>query len=432
MANEIAKLTKQRTPRKTHPANPSVRRLDKTDKQNEAIKLAQSHRFILLDGGGRSGKTFIILYMMVIRALLKKSDHLIVRFRFSHAKKAICFQTMPRLLSALGLTSKVKLNKTDWFYEFPNGSTIWIGGLDEKERSEKVLGQDYATIFEDEASSISYDSHEILLTRLVPPEGMRGLFFVAYNPPSTSHWGYKIWYEGKYPDGRPVPKEDYCKLKMNPSDNKFLPAEYLKTLESLSPEKRRRFLDGEYGDDSGSLFQRKFYRYLGNDPLPDLLRVVVSVDPAGTVDGDEIGIMVTASYSGKDSQEFIVLDDYSCHGTPSEWAAEVASAYDKWRADIVVAEKNYGGDMVESTIRTAHPNINVKLITSSRGKVVRAEPISALYEHSRVKHRIPFLELEDECCSYKPGISESPNRMDALVFGLSELTEGGLSMLDVL
>ncbi len=416
----------------TRPERPGLRRLDKTEKQKEAIKLAQKHRFILLDGGGRSGKTFIILYMIVIRALMQKSDHLIVRFRFAHAKKAICFQTMPRLLEALGIAGKVKLNKTDWFYEVPNGSTIWIGGLDEKERSEKVLGQDYATIFEDEASSVSYDSHEILITRLVPPEGMRGLFFVAYNPPSTSHWGYKIFYEGKFPDGRPVPAEDYCKLKMNPTDNKFLPAEYLKTLESLSADKRRRFLNGEYGDDSGSLFQRKFFKYLGNDPLPDLLRVVVAVDPAGSVDGDEIGILVTASYAGPSEEAFIILDDYSCHGTPSEWAAEVAAAYDKWRADIVVAEKNFGGDMVEATIRNAHPNINVKLITSSRGKVVRAEPISALYEHSRVKHRIPFLELEDECCSYKPGISESPNRMDALVFGLAELTEGGLSMLDVL
>jgi phage terminase large subunit-like protein len=89
----------------------------------------------------------------------------------------------------------------------------------------------------------------------------------------------------------------------------------------------------------------------------------------------------------------------------------------------VIAEKNFGGDMVDATIRNAHPTINVKLIHSSRGKVLRAEPISAMYERKKITHRIPFLSLEDEMCTYDPEISDSPNRMDAAVFAIDELTK---------
>jgi phage terminase large subunit-like protein len=88
--------------------------------------------------------------------------------------------------------------------------------------------------------------------------------------------------------------------------------------------------------------------------------------------------------------------------------------------------------MVESTIKNAQPTINVKLVNASRGKVVRAEPISALYEQGKVFHRIPFIELEDELCIFEPGMDQSPNRLDAMVWSITELSGEGYSMLDVL
>jgi hypothetical protein len=402
-------------------------RLELTDKQKEAVKVISENKITLLEGGGRSGKTMLTLYCILLRALKVTSTHLIARFRFSHAKQSICFQTMPKLIKILGLQNEVILNKSDWYYQCKtNGSTIWIAGLDDKERTEKMLGNEYATIFLNEGSQISYDPYEMITTRLNPPVGLKGKIIVDYNPPSISHWGYKMFHLRRFPDGRDVPENDYGKIQMNPKDNKFISKEYLETLSLLSASKRQRFEHGAYSLDNGSLWKRGWIKYGGE--LEELWRVVVGVDPSGTVDGDEVGIVVAGMKDG----EYVVLDDYSMNGTPAEWSRAVAEAYVKWNADLVVAEKNYGGDMVEATIKSAEPTLNVKLINSSRSKILRAEPVSALYEHGKVSHRIPFLNLEDEMCMYEPGSAQSPNRLDASVFVLTELSGCGMSMLDVI
>lgn len=401
--------------------------ISKTEKQAQAVRKIGVNTYTLLEGGSRSGKTFLALYVILVRALKTKSDHLIVRFRFSHAKQAICYQTMPKVLEAMGLTKIVHLNKSDWFYTLPNGSTIWVGGLDDKERSEKILGNEYATIFLNEASQISFDSYEIVTTRLNPPKGMPGRIMIDYNPPSIHHWGYKIFHERLFPDGRPVPEGDFVVVKMNPVDNLAnLDKSYLQTLSLLSEAKRKRFLEGEYSLDSGKLWRRAWIQYHGE--MPKFTRIVVGVDPSGSVDGDEIGIVVAGYWKTvKGARRFLVMDDFSLNGTPEEWSGEVAAAYNKYDADLIVAEKNYGGDMVESVILGSQKGLNVKLITSSRGKVLRAEPISALYERGEVEHRVPFLELEDEMCIYDPEVSASPNRLDAMVFSLTELVGGSLT-----
>ena len=409
-------------------------KVTKNKKQKTSIGLIVQNTFSLLEGGSRSGKTFIILYAIILRALkYPGTRHLIARFRFSHVKIAICYDTMPKVLECMGLRGRVTLNKTDWYYECPNGSTIWVGGLDDKDRTEKILGNEYATIFLNEASQISFDSFEMLITRLNAPRQLEGKIIIDYNPPSIMHWGYRIFHKREFPDGRPVPEDDYQFIKINPIDNQAnISKTYLDNLKNLSASKRKRFLEGDYSLDSGKLFRRSWIQYAGNDALPEFAKIVVGVDPSGSVGGDEIGIVVSGEFVEGDTKKYMVLDDYSLHGTPKQWAAEVASAYRRWEANYVVAEKNYGGDMVGSTIENAQPGIPVQLITSSRGKVLRAEPVSALYEKNLVKHRIPFSELEDEMCTFDPDISESPNRMDALVFSISSMAAGGLSMLDVL
>lgn len=399
--------------------------VEKTPKQLEAVKLIGSSETTLLEGGGRSGKTFIALYIIIVRCLLcPGSRHLIARFRFSHIKQAICYDTMPKVLELTGQKKSVRLNKSDWFYQFSNGSTIWVGGLDDKERTEKILGNEYATVFLNEASQISYEAYEMIITRLNPPKELNAKMIIDYNPPSIRHWGYRMFHQRKFPDGRPVPDDDFFKMSINPIDNPHIGKGYMKRLSRLSEVKRRRFLEGLYSLDSGSLWRRAWIKY--DNDLPDFWRIVVGVDPSGSIDGDEIGIIVVGEFDNK----YWVLDDFSLHGTPKQWSDEVGAAYTKWEADVVVAEKNYGGDMVKSTIEGSLNYINVKLINSSRGKIVRAEPVSALYEHDRVRHRTLFNDLEDEQCTYEPGKDKSPNRMDAVVFAINELTGEGASMLD--
>ena len=410
--------------------------IKKTPKQKEATRLIASCETTLLEGGSRSGKTFIVCYIYVIRALkYPGSRHLMARFRLSHAILAICHETMPDVLKLLGLTNRVRLNRSLWYYEFPNGSTIWIGGLDDKIRLENILGREYATIFLNEASQISFEAYEILITRLNPPDGIKGKYIIDYNPPSINHWGYLMFHKRHFPDGRPIPEGDFKKLRMNPDDNKENISEaYLYNLSLLSEAKRKRFMDGEYSLESGKLWKRAWIKYYPEpENLPDYIRVVVGVDPSGTVEGDEIGIVVAGSYFNEHGElKQMTIDDYSLHGTPAQWAAEVSAAYHRWTADCVVAEKNFGGDMVESTIKNADKTINVKLIHSSRGKVVRAEPISAQYEQGDICHRIPFTALEDEMCTYDPETSASPNRLDSAVFAHAELGGGEISILDVI
>jgi predicted phage terminase large subunit-like protein len=156
-----------------------------------------------------------------------------------------------------------------------------------------------------------------------------------------------------------------------------------------------------------------------------LVRIVVAVDPAVTAgeDSDETGIIVAGL--GTDGQAY-VLDDLTCRLPPDGWARRVVHALRKWGADRIVAEANNGGQLVETVLRTIDPSLPLTLVHASRGKLTRAEPIAALYEQGKVHHVGGFPELEDELCAWVPGMSDSPDRLDALVWGLTELAPGAV------
>lgn len=163
----------------------------------------------------------------------------------------------------------------------------------------------------------------------------------------------------------------------------------------------------------------------------DLKRIIVAVDPATTAneDSDDTGIVVVARGPHQPSTCNIpycpghgyVLDDQTCHLLPAEWAKLVVATYDKWEADRIVAETNNGGDMVGTTIHAVRAGVPYSKVTATRGKVLRAEPCSALYEQGRVHHVGSFPELEQEQETWTPDSNWSPNRVDALVWGLAFL-----------
>lgn len=408
--------------------NPTFRN---TAKQQQAIELISQVITTLLEGGSRSGKTAIIIKAIYIRATkYPGTDHCIMRFRFNHAKLSLWYGTLPKVANLLGIYDALEFNKSDWFIKLPNGSRIWLGGLDDKERLEKILGNEYATIYVNEASQISFDGYEILTTRLNAPPGVPPKFFIDYNPPSTSHWGFRIFHKREFPDGRPVPKDDYKWLKMNPIDNlENLSENYMQILNNLSSAKKKRFMDGDYGSDEGALWKRAWIKYQAAD-IEHMRRIVVGVDPSGSENGDEVGIIVV----GYDGKNYFVFDDFTLNGTPKEWSDEVMLAYDKYKGDCIAAEKNFGGQMVESTITDmGRRKVKVKLVNASRGKAVRAEPVSAMYERGNVFHVKELPALEDEMCTWKPNDenAKSPNRIDAAVWALTELSGGRPSLFDV-
>jgi phage terminase large subunit-like protein len=163
-------------------------------------------------------------------------------------------------------------------------------------------------------------------------------------------------------------------------------------------------------------------------PIPmRMRRIVVAIDPATTVheDSDETGIIVAGM--GFDKNGY-VLDDLTCKETPDGWARIAVGAYHRYKADRMIWETNQGGLMVERVIRIVDPNVSGKGVHACRGKALRAEPVAALYEKGRIFHVRPFPELEDEMLSFVPDDLKrmrSPNRVDALVYALTELFLGG-------
>lgn len=159
------------------------------------------------------------------------------------------------------------------------------------------------------------------------------------------------------------------------------------------------------------------------------IRIVTALDPSATSHGDEAGIVTAGKGLCKcgpvPEKHYFVLEDASIQASPHSWATAGVASYNKWKADRLVAESNNGGEMVSTTIGTIQGAPPVKLIRASRGKQVRAEPIAALYEQGKVHHIGTFARLEDEMTQWDPSMPDSPNRMDALVWALTELSTGG-------
>ena len=178
---------------------------------------------------------------------------------------------------------------------------------------------------------------------------------------------------------------------------------------------------------SGALWNREllFKCEIDRDEVPPLSRIVVSVDHAVTnkTDSDMTGIIV----AGIDQEgTAYVLEDHTDHYSPKEWAAKAIELYHEHMADRIVAERNQGGDMVRHTLQTEDENVPIKLVHASRGKMARAEPVSALYEQGKVKHVKGLNDLEDQMVQWEPlGSIGSPDRLDAMVWALTDLSLNG-------
>jgi hypothetical protein len=417
-----------------------------TDKQKEAQKILAnpSDRILnfMLFGGSRSGKTFLLTRNTAVRAIKAPgSRHSINRFRFNACKQSIALETFPNVMAKCFPNVAYKIDKTDWYAKFDNESEIWFNGLDDKERVEKALGKEYATIYNNECSQIPVSSRDIMRTRLAQkisdiegnPLNLRE--YNDCNPPNKLHWSYlnfirKLNSETK--QNLPNP-EDYFSFQMNPKDNmENIAPNYIEMLMSQSARVQRRFLHGEFAEaNPNALFDEssidKWRVVDGN--LPDFVRVVVAVDPSGSgdtdnADNDAIGICVAAL--GTDGNGYL-LEDCTVKCGPKTWGDIATSAFDRHNADVIVAEMNFGGEMVRHVIQTARPRTPFKPVSASRGKCVRAEPISALYETGKIRHVGYFTELEDELCAFSTiGYTgdNSPNRADAAIWAFTELFPG--------
>ena len=415
-----------------------------TDRQEEAQHiLAGDAKHIMLVGGSRSGKTFLLTRNVVFRALkAPNSRHAIFRFRYNHLKASIMLDTFPKVMRLAFPRVEWEPHTQDGYATLAGGSQVWFAGLDDKERTEKILGMEFATEYFNECSQIPVNSIDTALTRLAQrveskmkgrePVLLKPRAYYDCNPPNKGHWTYrrfvqKVDLDTKLPLSNP---EDYASFQINPKDNQEnLSPDYLKTLESLPARMKARFLEGRFADANPSaLFPEEHidkWRVL-DGLIPDMVRMVIAVDPSGAddednADNDAIGIMAVGL--GTDGNAY-VIEDCTVKAGPATWGRVATGAYERHRASCVVGETNFGGAMVQQTIQVARPRTPFKKVTASRGKVQRAEPFSALYEQGKVRHVGMFAELEDELAGFSTfGYTGngSPNRADALIWALAEL-----------
>jgi predicted phage terminase large subunit-like protein len=193
----------------------------------------------------------------------------------------------------------------------------------------------------------------------------------------------------------------------------------------------RQELMGELLEDiEGAMWSNSMLEAALVDSVPDMQRIVVAIDPSGgdAEGNDEQGIVVAGH--GVDGL-YYVLDDRSCKLTPQGWASRAVAAYHEYSADKLLAEKNFGGDMVAAIIKQVDDKVSFKMVTASRGKMQRAEPIAALYEQGKVKHVKGLEQLEAQMTNWTPADGSSPDRMDAMVWALTELALGRKAVPDV-
>lgn len=400
---------------------------EKTPKQREVCDILNHYTHGLIYGGSRSGKTTIAVRNIILRALKRTSRHLICRHRFNHVKTSIWYDTFPKVATMCFPGVQFKYNKADWFISIPNQmggvSQIWFGGIDDKERVEKILGNEYSTIYANECSQISYEAITTLRTRLAENSRLKLKFYYDLNPCGKKHWSYQEFILGL----KPGTEEDHSlntkAIIVNPFDNKDnLPVEYFDILDSLPLRQKQRFKDGLYLDDvEGALWTDLMVSQARTKSFSEVTKTVIAVDPAVTnnPNSDETGIVVC---SLDDFEEGLIEEDLSGKFSTRTWAQRVVNAFYEYDANEVIAETNNGGDLVEDAIKNIDENVPVKQVKASKGKFARAEPVSQLYELGKVAHLKRMPKLEAEQTEWVPmNTKESPNRIDALTWGLTWL-----------
>ncbi len=372
-----------------------------TDKQMEAIELFKQFNRLLYYGGARSGKSFIIARLMIIRAAKTKSRHVCFRQRFNHIKTSLWHDTFPNVLEKCFPELKADFNKSDYFIELSNGSQIWFAGLDDKDRTDKILGTEYSTEYFNEISQIEYNSVLTALTRLSENSSLKKRAIFDCNPPSKNHWSYKLFFQGIDPvSGNKVNNPDAMgRMQMNPMHNiKNLPDDYIsETLSNLSEAAKLRFLHGEYTDDKTGF--EYFSSFSGIEHVsrcsynPDIAlhisfdQNVVPYTPAGIfqIESHENMYEVNmideiAMYHPQNTTEHVCREILRKYGTHTAGVFIYGDATGQRRTGLTAATSNHY-QVVQNILRPILNNSSMRLNKINEPNVKRRDFMNAMFEN---------------------------------------------------
>ena len=391
------------------------------DKYQPLFYEEPQNRYFLITGGRGSGKSWTLSLFLL--NLTYEEGHVILFTRWTLTSAFISI--IPEFIDKIDLMNKAEdfeitqseiINKA-------TGSKILFRGIKTSQGTATANLKSIAgvtTFILDESEELMdedvFDRIDLSIRAVNKPNRV----ILVMNPSYKSHWIYNRFVKHL--------REDTSYIHTTYLDNqKNLSPSFVAQAERTRTENLHRynhlFLGHWLEDAEGMLWNRQIIERLRMANSPQLERIVVSVDPAASanLDSDETGIIVCAKDSNGNGY---VLEDLSGKYSPSQWAAVAVKAFERWNADCIVAEKNMGGDMVESVLRSQNTTARIKLVNATKGKYVRAEPIYSLYEQNKIYHIGQFPILENQMITFDPDKGKSPDRVDALVWGFTELLLG--------
>jgi len=375
-------------------------------------------RYFLVTGGRGSGKSYTINLMLL--NLTYEPGHIILFTRWTLVSAHISI--IPEFLDKIDLLqlhNDFEITQTE-ITNRKTGSKILFRGIKTSQGTATANLKSIAGVTTwvlDEAEELFDEDVFDRIDLSIRAKDKPNKVILVMNPFFKSHWIYKRFIHHERNDCTYI-HTTFLDNKQNLSKSFIDQAERVKNENLLRYE--HLFLGKWLDDAEGLLWNKAIIERCRLEVKPEMKRIIIAVDPATTAtsESDETGITV----QGVDNiGNGYVLEDLSGKYTPNEWSSVVNTAVVRWGADCIVAEKNQGGDMVESVLRSKDKVTRVKLVTATKGKFVRAEPIYSLYEQGKIYHVGNFPILEKQMVTFEPDKSKSPDRVDALVWGFTEL-----------
>jgi len=400
----------------------------KTEKQKEMGRTIDAHKYTLCIGQGRSGKTLLILIEMFRNAIQYPNvNQAIFRNTLSSAVDGVWKITIKEVIEhffpTLPMTPGFKMNESNHSITFPNGSRIIIKGLDNPERAQKLLSTQFMCVFFDECHLISYEHFGLLMTRMPQPLNVdyQVKIICAANWSPKTHWLKKFFQDGVNPENNSQHGQSTAMITSETSDNTTIDAaEYIETL-NMAGDRRSRLAcagSGFYNEALGALWEQSDIKRASVEEYEE---VVLAFDPAVTnkKTSDEHGICI----AGKKDDKYYVISCFEKKEDINSIAKEVCQLYHDYECSRLIYETNQGADWVEALIRNNDSMVFCEGVRAKKGKIIRAEPIAALYKNELVYHEKCFQELEEQMVTYT-GSGDSPNSLDALVYAIQYLSTG--------
>ena len=383
-------------------------------------------RYVLMEGGRGSGKSVALSTFLNHLTFDEKNKILFTRYTMASAGTSIIPEFREKA-EWLGNEDAFSPTQSEVINKITNSEIIYRGLKPSSSTANSALksANNVNILVLEEAQECADEDLFERVDLSIRTKHKKNLIIIVLNPIDKGHWIYKLFYDERGNKKR----SDTLYIKTTYLDNlNNLDDSFIKRaneMKELNPRKYDNIFMGNWlSDVQGALWTFKMLdkarevRKLGR-----YKRIVIAIDPAvsSKKTSDETGIVV----AGVDTLDnLVVIDDISGRYTPNEWANRALNAYYKYEADCILGEVNNGGDLIEANVKNIDQNVKFKQVRATRGKILRAEPIAGLYEQNRVYHVGRFPELEEQMTSYtgEPG-DTSPDRLDSLVWALTELTE---------